>query len=271
MNKTTSILVGISLLYGFAVAQDTMYVHQHGGTITKIAVNKIDSVVFYNTLITAPPIGTVIFPAFGTITDQDGNIVKTVQIGTQTWFAENLKVIKYNDWTSIPYVFDDKVWFALNTGAQCNFYNLPTGGKFYNWYAVNSRKLCPMGWHIPSDAEWSTLQSYLIANGYNYNGNTTDNLIAKAMASNNLWMSSPNIGAPGYNPSTNNTSGFSSLSEGLRLDGPLNSLGSNAYWWSSSEYNISSAYFYVLCYSYSSLNKSDFTKVNGLSVRCLKD
>ena len=212
----------------------------------------------------------------GTITDNDGNIYNTVTIGTQTWMAANLKTSTYNDGSTIPNVIVNTAWSALTTGAQCDYGNTPanttTYGKLYNWYAVNTGKLCPTGWHVPSDAEWTTLQTYLIANGYNYDGTTTVNKIAKSMASSTGWSSSTSTGAIGNTPSTNNTSGFTALPGGSRTDvGAFESKGSGSTWWSSVELGTSKAYYRFLNYSNSNLGIYNYPKVSGYSVRCLRD
>jgi len=167
--------------------------------------------------------GAIVFNpniTYGSMTDIDGNTYKTVTIGTQTWMAENLKVTKYNDGTNIPNVTDDTEWGNLTTGAYCNYNNdqsnVATYGRLYNWYAVNTGKLCPTGWHVPSDAEWTTLEDYLIANGYNYDGTTIDNKIAKAMASSSGWESYSEVGVIGNDdyPEKQNASGFTALPGG---------------------------------------------------------
>ncbi len=100
------------------------------------------------------------------ISDGDGNIYETVTIGTQVWLTENLKATKYNDGTSIQFVTDNTLWATLSTPAYC-WYNNDGGnykdiyGGLYNWWAVNTGKLCPTGWHVPSDGEWTTLTSTL--------------------------------------------------------------------------------------------------------------
>ena len=110
------------------------------------------------------------------LTDIDGNDYKTVTIGTQVWMVENLKTTKYNDGTAIPNITDNTSWAALTTGAYCDNINTPsistTYGRLYNWYAVDNnagtkvasnggKNVCPTGWHVPSDAEWTTLTTYL--------------------------------------------------------------------------------------------------------------
>ena len=274
MKKVAIIAMGIALLSGTVSAQDSLYIYQGGTVVGKRATAQIDSIVFYKpTTITTPPIGTV---TYGSTTDQNGNTVKTVQIGTQTWFAENLKTTTYNDGTTIPNVTDTTAWAALTTGAVCSYNNdesnVATYGRLYNWYAVNTRKLCPKGWHVPSDAEWTTLQTYLIANGYNYDGSTTGNYIAKSMASTTGWSSSTSTGEIGNTPSTNNTSGFAALPGGDRFfDGTFGSIGNIGFWWSSTEISSRSAYSRYLGYFDSTLIDANDGKVSGFSVRCLRN
>ena len=215
---------------------------------------------------------------YGTVTDIDGNTYKTVTIGTQTWMAENLKVTKYNDGIAIPNVTDNTAWGELTTGALCDYDNTPsnseTYGKLYNWYAVNTGKLCPTGWHVPSDAEWTTLENYLIANFYNYDDTTTDNKIAKAMASSNGWESFSTEGAIGNNdyPEKQNASGFSALPGGTRnKNGNFNYVGNYGYWLSSTENFSNLAYYWVLDYDENYLFNYSSRKVDGFSVRCVRD
>ncbi|MBK8505294.1 MAG: fibrobacter succinogenes major paralogous domain-containing protein [Saprospiraceae bacterium] len=101
----------------------------------------------------------------GTVTDIDGNTYQTSRIGDQEWMVENLRVTKYNDNTAIDQITNNATWSGLSTAAWCwydndNSYEVPYG-KLYNWYAVNSTKLCPTGWHVPSDAEWTTMTDHL--------------------------------------------------------------------------------------------------------------
>ncbi len=96
---------------------------------------------------------------YGTMTDQDGNVYKTVTIGTQTWMAENLRTTTYNNGTTIPNITNVNEWASLITGAYCNYNNttstdtITTYGRLYNWYAVNTGKLAPDGWHVPTNEE----------------------------------------------------------------------------------------------------------------------
>jgi len=167
----------------------------------------------------------------GTMTDRDGNVYTSVTIGTQTWMVENLKTTKYKDGTDIPLVTDDTEWANLNTPGYC-WYNNDAAtyknsyGALYNWYAVSTGKLCPTGWHVPTDAEWTTLTTYLggesVAGGKLKELGTTH------------WTT-PNTGA------TNET-GFAALPGGyIYYDGTFDFIGNIGGWWSATEYYPPSA------------------------------
>jgi uncharacterized protein (TIGR02145 family) len=201
---------------------------------------------------------------YGTLTDQDGNVYKTVTIGTQTWMAENLRATTYNDGTSISNVTRATEWVNLTTGAYCNWNNttntdtIATYGRMYNWYAVNKGKLCPTGWHVPADAEWSTLTNYLggenVAGGKLKETGTTH------------WLS-PNTGA------TNET-GFTALPGGYRyIEGTFYSVGNYGLWWSGSatEFDVTYAWERFIDYSNSNVYRFDDNKELGYSVRCVRD
>lgn len=195
------------------------------------------------------------------VTDQDGNVYTTVAIGTQTWMVENLKTTKYNDGTPIPLVTDNNQWKNINTGAFCWYANdaasyKNTYGALYNWYAVNTGKLCPAGWHVPTNDEWITLTVYLggvvVAGG-------------KLKESGTSHWDSPNVEA------TNET-GFTGLPGGVRLDGDFMFNGISGSWWSATESNPSWAYEMGLNYNSGNVFSVSFNpKSNGYSVRCLKD
>ena len=242
---------------GIATAQtDTMYIMKAGVVINKYNVsNQVDSVIFYKPTVTAAPIGTV---TYGSTTDQNGNTVKTVTIGTQTWFAENLKVTTYNDGTTIPNVTDATTWVNDTTGAQCSYNNadsnVATYGRLYNWYALNTAKLCPTGWHLPSDDEWAILSTTL-------GGDITSGGALKETGTTH-WLS-PNTGAT-------NTSGFSALPSGYRdEDGTFSGLGSYSGWWSPTKaitgYANNRNLYDNYSYFYYNLH------VSGFSVRCLRN
>jgi uncharacterized protein (TIGR02145 family) len=213
-----------------------------------------------------------------TIKDVEDNMYNTVTIGIKIWMKENLKTTKYNDGTDITYIIDNTTWQNNTTGAYTWYNNdeatyKPVYGALYNWYAISTDKLCPSGWHVPSDDEWATLKNYLISNGYNFDGSTEYNKIAKAMSSINNWNSTTSIGAPGNTdyPGYRNKSGFSAIPSGRRLyHGAYEYIGEDAIWWSSTEY-LSNAILYDIYYTGQSLDRTDIYKNYGLSVRCIKD
>jgi len=210
------------------------------------------------------------------VLDIDGNVYHTVTIGTQVWMVENLKTTKYNDGTSIPFVSDGTAWSNLTSPGYC-FYNNDAVNKnkygaLYNWYTVNTGKLAPIGWHIPNDTEWPILENYLIANGYNYDGTTTGNKIAKSLAATTDWYSSSNIGSIGNDLTKNNTTSFEALPGGGRHGtGIFNDVGDAGCWWSSTEDGTIHAWFRYLNYNSSSLGEFDRAQSYGFSVRCIRD
>jgi uncharacterized protein (TIGR02145 family) len=201
-----------------------------------------------------------------TVTDVDGNVYNTVMIGTQVWMKENLKTTKYNNGdligTTSPATLDiygedaAKYQWAYDGNES----NVATYGRLYTWYAVtDSRNLCPTGWHVPSDAEWTALTDYLTNNGYGYEGSGGD--IAKSMAS-----------SVGNDQGSNNRSGFTALQSGCRLDdGTFVGVGFGGYWWSSTEDPTLNAYSREIYCDKSSVFNYLNVKQYGFSVRCLKD
>ena len=218
----------------------------------------------------------------GTVTDQEGNSYPYLTYGDQVWTVKNAEMVTYRDGTPIPQVTDATEWANLTTGAWCYYDNDPSKGKLYNWYAVAgihdndentpNKELAPEGWHVPSDSEWTTLENHLIANGYNYDGTTTGNKIAKAMASTTGWDSSTSDGDPGNNQFNNNSSGFNAVPEGDRYDnGSFNDEGRDAAYWSSTKSNINVARGRYLSSSNDNLNSNDYNLQPGFSVRFVRD
>jgi uncharacterized protein (TIGR02145 family) len=180
--------------------------------------------------------------ADGTATDQDGNTFEWINYGTQDWAIENAEVETYRDGTEIPQVTDATEWSNLTTGAWCYYDNDPTKGKLYNWYAVmgihdndentSNKELAPEGWHVPKWMDWVKIRDYLIANGYNYDQTTSENKIAKAMASISEWNNSTTVGAVGNEQTLNNSSGFNAFPVGQRSpDGSFLYEGIRAAFW----------------------------------------
>jgi len=195
------------------------------------------------------------------VKDIDSNKYKTVTIGTQVWMSENLKTTKYNDGTAILMVKENDAWAKLTTPAfswynNDSIDNKKTYGALYNWYTVGTGRLCPSGWHVPTDAEWTTLIAYLGEVGF-----ASDKLKEAGTAH---WRT-PNTGAT-------NESGFTALPGGYRsFEGIFNSIGIYGYWWSSTEYNSTTVFFRNLRYKYNLVYKYRSEKYCGFSVRCLKD
>jgi len=199
------------------------------------------------------------------ITDVDGNIYKTVFIGTQQWMAENLKVSRYNNGITIPYITDNAEWSSLTTGAWCypnnDINNNTKYGKLYNWYTVspttNGNNVCPTGWHVPTDAEWTVLTDYLGG------GDVSGGKLKEASAGS--WN--------GSNTGATNSTLFSALPAGDREHpsasyGYIGSIGS---WWSSTEKDLNIAIVRGMFYFLARTDRGEDYKKTGLSVRCLKD
>jgi uncharacterized protein (TIGR02145 family) len=218
--------------------------------------------VNYKSVKTTVPTASGLYSfTFFACTDVDNYNYATVQIGTQVWMKENLKVSKYRNGDPISTGLSDEAWGSTTTGAYAIYNNdasnNTTYGKLYNWYAVaDSRNLCPVGWHVPSDAEWTTLENYL--GGASVAG-------GKLKSTSTLWT------AP--NAEATNQSGFSGLPGGSRLsNGTYTTIGNYGYWWSSTEYSTTFfAWFRYLNYYYGNSSRGNNYKQNGFSVRCLRD
>jgi len=200
----------------------------------------------------------------------------SVTICGQVWMVKNLDVSTYRDGTPIPQVTDPTEWAGLTTGAWCYYNNDPANGdiygKYYNWYAVNDpRGLAPVGWHVPSDAEWMTLEDCLggwqVAGGKMKSTGTLE-------AGTGLWKN-PNTGAT-------NSSGFTGLPFGMRtgdVADDFSSFNRGAYWWSSTDYSINRAWSRQAFFDGNYLQSCHeqvtpqpcFTKKMGMSVRCVRD
>lgn len=195
------------------------------------------------------------------VSDIDGNSYHQVTIGNQVWMVENLKVTRCRNGDSIPNIAEDQQWVNTSTGAWCDINNEPVNaGKFghlYNWYAVNdSRNLCPEGWHVPGDAEWSVLVDFL--GGEQKAG-------AKLKSTDTLLWKSPNSGAC-------DLVGFSGLPGGSRWqNGLFLYFGYYGLWWTSTEKNDDFAFYRNLVYDNPGCFKNHYNMENGCSVRCIRD
>jgi uncharacterized protein (TIGR02145 family) len=196
-----------------------------------------------------------------------GNVISfttkpaSIVIGSQEWMHENLSVTSYRNGDPIATGFENTPWSNLATGAYTDYDNSNTNGNtfghLYNWYAVtDSRHLCPEGWHIPSDAEWTTLTDFL-------GGTTVAGGKMKQTGTDN-WLY-PNTGATDEN-------GFTALPGGFRIDdGTYAVIKDHGGWWSSSGYSQSNANMVELIYNRSDILSGNHSKTFGASVRCVKD
>ncbi|MEI7502086.1 MAG: fibrobacter succinogenes major paralogous domain-containing protein [Paludibacter sp.] len=257
MKTILTIFLGLFITVNFATAQDTLYVYKAGAVAYKSVISAVDSVTFQKVYV--PPTS---------VTDIDGNVYKIVSIGTQTWMAENLKTTKYRDGSAIPNIVDNALWYHATTDGWCDFFNLPTNGTklghLYNWYAViDSRNIAPAGWHVPTDAEWTTLINYLGGVGL------AEGKLKEAGTLN--W--------PSPNDMATNSSGFSAIPSGMKDGNDFNWMGENGrsyrvFWWSTTPDPTNSEGLPFLWYLDSNYNfvgrtLSYFTM--GNSVRCIKD
>jgi uncharacterized protein (TIGR02145 family) len=200
------------------------------------------------------------------VTDKDGNHYNAVRIGNQLWMVENLKTTKYSDGTAIPNITDGTTWAATTSPAYCWYDNdastyKDTYGGLYNRYAVMTGKLCPIGWHVPTNEDWTTLGTYLGGNA------VAGGKLKEAGTAH--WLS-PNVGAT-------NESGFTGLPTGYRYDGDgtfhnINVDKNHSDMWSSTLVSECCAYYRTL-YSHLAelIVRTDGQWKSGLNVRCLKD
>jgi uncharacterized protein (TIGR02145 family) len=193
------------------------------------------------------------------LTDIDENVYETVIIGDQEWMAENLRTTKYSNGDPIPLETDVATWISLTTGAYCWYDNNNTNetpyGKLYNWYVVaDNRNVCPVGWHVASDAEFTVLTDYL--GGESVAGNK--------MKSISNWNNNGN---------GTNESGFNAFPGGYCYEsGSFCCTGGYyGYWWSSSEANANKAWGRGLRSDGFSIHIGPDNKDKGYSVRCIKD
>jgi len=202
---------------------------------------------------------TTITPTPGPdVTDIDGNVYHSVIIGTQTWMAENLRTTRFNDGTPIQLVTDSTTWMNLTTPAYCWYNNdvskKSSYGALYNWYVVNMGSLAPVGWHVSTSAEWTTLNNYL-------GGDVRDKLCETGTAH---WMS-PN--------QANNSSGFTALPGGCRYgynNGEFVSIRNLGLWWTTTEESSYDAWNVEIDYG-SGPYIDYYYKQCGYSVRCLRN
>nr|WP_121273630.1 FISUMP domain-containing protein [Pedobacter schmidteae] len=194
-----------------------------------------------------------------TVTDVDGNVYKTIKIGTQTWMMENLKTTRYRDGTPIPNLTDPAAWSADLAGAYCNYDNNPananTYGRLYNWDAThNIHQLAPTGWHVPTEAEWAILYAYI--------GGTRESGLRIQDTRQGYWANQV---------VANNETKFSGLPGGIRTDAGLYAkLSWDGIWWTDTRLGTVTAVAYDL-YAKGYIERLEAKRASGFSVRCIKD
>ena len=215
----------------------------------------------------------------GKLKDIEDNVYKTIKIGKQWWMAENLKTTMYNDGTPIPYVDDNLEWKGISTPAYCWYDNeestyKATHGALYKWQTVNTGKLCPKGWHVPSDAEWKILEMYLgmTQEQSDMEGPRGAPAGGKLKETGLDYWWEPNFGA------TNET-GFTALPGGVHVGIPsendFSGIGEVGCWWSSTPFfygsDLVDAWKRFTSYGEANIGRDHPSIMDGLSVRCLKD
>jgi uncharacterized protein (TIGR02145 family) len=208
------------------------------------------------------------------IQDADGNVYTSVTIGEQEWMVENLKTTKYNNGDAIQTTdsdISDESAPEYQWAYAGDESNVATYGRLYTWYTVkDSRNICPVGWHVPTDDAWTKLTDYLINHGYAYKVIGTD--ISKSMAAASAWNTYDQAGTVGNDQASNNHSGFSAVPGGIRLsNGSFSYIGQNATWWSYTPISDTYAYNLTLTYSLGYVIKNSYLMNAGYSVRCMRD
>jgi len=253
-----AVIISITLLTSVK-SQETMYIYKGGAVVGGYKLAEVDSVIFYKEV-----------SGVNTVIDIDENIYNTVVIGSQTWMVENLRTTKYNDGEEIANITDANEWRLLPTSAF-RWYNNDeyayknSYGALYNWYTVDTDKLCPSGWHVPSDEEWQILEKTLgmSASEANSLGNrgTTEGKVLKATTG---WE---------YNGNGTDNYGFSALGGSCcgHDTGNFNDVGVLGFWWSSTGNSSDEAYIRILQYNENTVVRATYNRSYGLSVRCIKD
>jgi uncharacterized protein (TIGR02145 family) len=238
-------------------------------------------------LITASATAT---PLANSVTDIEGNIYKILAYADRVWMTSNLRTTKYNDGSDIPNVSDKTSWLEDKNGAYCWYNNdisyKDKSGALYNWYVINTDKLCPAGWHTPTDAEWKKLINYLTEQGYGYGGSGND--IAKAMAAPSGWSVMQQVithaGEIAHDIASNNSSGFSAYPTGSRIldvDGKLGYYDffldySTTYFWTHDNigldiWGMPASKSYSMSSLSSTVAQTTRPHHSGNSVRCVRD
>ncbi len=260
------------ILYGGADASDSRVINVATPVNSGDAVNKtyVDQLLSRIEELDAriDKLEAIINPPDTSLMDLDSNFYKIITIGNQEWMAEDLRTTTYSDGTPISNVTSASEWISLSSPAYCWYMNddshkIPNGA-LYNWYAVNTQKICPAGWHVPSDSEWKTLEMTLG--------------MSQSEADNDGWRGT-NEGTKLKNTtgwvsgSGTNESGFTAIAGGLRDwdDAAFYWLGYYSHWWTSTQESSYTAWDRDISYTNTAIFRFPNNKTYGMSVRCLKD
>ena len=201
-------------------------------------------------------------PINGTVQDIEGNVYPTVKIGNQWWMAENLNTTKFRSGEDIPNVAGAGEWATTGEAACCASANDPENaevyGRLYNWHAAaDGRKICPSGWHIPGDSDWTTLIEFL-------GGNEVAG--SKLKQTGTVLWSAPNSDAT-------NESGFTAIPGGVRNGntGDFAGMGINSSWWSATQQNAENGFAWNVTSVNGFVAHYGVDKNTGMAVRCVKD
>lgn len=249
---------------------NSMYIYQNGKVVNKVDIKTIDSCTFYN-------IESI--KESNPVIDIEGNTYQTTIINDQIWMAENLKTRLFNDSTPISNISSGWDWSNMEEPAYCWYDNDSAlyhekYGILYNWFTVNTHKICPVGWHVPTDTEWIILERYLMRHYYNYDSSLWDNKYAKSLADTTGWKHVTIVGSIGNSdyPDFQNKTGFSGLPSGYRKEtGAFKSIGETNGFWSSTYASYDDALCRQLCWEDYDVWTGTHDVEIGYSIRCLKD
>jgi uncharacterized protein (TIGR02145 family) len=216
---------------------------------------------------------------YGSIEDEEGNVYKTIIIGNQEWMAENLNTGTYRNGDSIISNLNDSAWQNTTDGAWAYLYNDQSFecpyGKLYNWFTIqDSRGVCPVDWHVPTEEEWSVLYDFLSSNTNSFLSSNPDFQLQSIGGT--YWellpWEAPVFCGTAINSNATNLAGFSGLAGGTRApNGQYGRSGcASAYFWGSSDIN-SDAYFRILEAGVGFFGGFYGDKNQGFSIRCIKD
>jgi uncharacterized protein (TIGR02145 family) len=271
MKRFILVITALAFLMMLLSQTRTMIVYKNGVKQYETIVSNDDSIGF---------------AVSDTVRDVEGNVYRTIRIGSKLWMIDNLRTTLLNDGTPIEQVTSGDIKFAngvsgvLRTTPAYSWHNnlsyhKPVYGALYNWYSVESNKLAPSGWRVATKEDWNELEQYLAGNGHNFDASKTNNdvsKIAKSLAADRYWISSTVSGAIGNNLKANNSSGLSILPGGYRDGQTWATMGSQAAFWTLSHHDNTNAVSRMFAVNDAGVVQTrNDAKQLAFSVRCVKD